>query len=218
MTLFQPGQLTAVGGTTGQPATVQTKHGRRPIGRLLLSIRGVKAEAPSQVVPIEQSQGDRSKKMLPNLPTSISYDGFMTRMTVRRRNFVRHTYPCRSSACTSARRLPTTSGARASPTRTRSSSTCRRCCLPRSMARCTSWLVCGCDRVWWVLSGAGERSDRIIVRASNANTVDEADALWIKGRNQTAVHHGNVGINTDVPTEALSVHGNIKCDVCAALS
>ena len=48
------------------------------------------------------------------------------------------------------------------------------------------------------------------MRASNANTVDEAESLWIKGRNQSAVHHGNVGINTDVPTEALSVHGNIR--------
>jgi hypothetical protein len=56
-----------------------------------------------------------------------------------------------------------------------------------------------------------ERSERIIVRAANANASDDAETLWIRGKNQSAVHHGNVGINTEAPSEALSVHGNVRC-------
>ena len=34
--------------------------------------------------------------------------------------------------------------------------------------------------------------------------------MWAKGKNGAISHQGNVGINTDMPSEALSVHGNIK--------
>ena len=54
-------------------------------------------------------------------------------------------------------------------------------------------------------------SQRIIVRASNAGQFDhEGDSKWIKGKNNSTVYHGNVGINIDAPSEALAVAGNIK--------
>ena len=78
-----PPQLTAFGNTTGQLATVQTKHGRRAVARVVLAIRGAKAEAAGVAVPIEQSQVDRSKKLLVNQAAAVGYDGYMSRMTVR---------------------------------------------------------------------------------------------------------------------------------------
>ncbi|EDQ92484.1 uncharacterized protein MONBRDRAFT_3104, partial [Monosiga brevicollis MX1] len=60
---------------------------------------------------------------------------------------------------------------------------------------------------------AVHHSGPIIVRASNPGQYDNEGAnQWRLGRGvaNSVVHHGNVGINTDKPTEALSVHGNIR--------
>ncbi|KAL5007198.1 hypothetical protein ScPMuIL_016004 [Solemya velum] len=57
----------------------------------------------------------------------------------------------------------------------------------------------------------GSESERIIVRASNPGQFDsDVEAVWSKSQNGDAVHHGKVGINTDHPEEALTVHGNIR--------
>lgn len=39
----------------------------------------------------------------------------------------------------------------------------------------------------------------------------ETPQVWQKGStNDTVVHHGRVGINTDNPEDALVVHGNLR--------
>jgi len=56
-------------------------------------------------------------------------------------------------------------------------------------------------------------SDRIIVRASNLNIFNETTQhsnQWSASSVPHSIHYnGNVGINTDAPTEALSVNGNV---------
>lgn len=56
-------------------------------------------------------------------------------------------------------------------------------------------------------------SQRVIVRASNPGQFEnEVDiGAWSRGKHQrSVVYHGSVGINTDTPSEALSVNGNIR--------
>jgi hypothetical protein len=56
-------------------------------------------------------------------------------------------------------------------------------------------------------------SERIIVRAANLNVFSENEAPlhWAVGAGpQSIIHFGHVGINTDNPTEALTVHGNVQ--------
>ncbi|KAG5886873.1 hypothetical protein JTB14_024730 [Gonioctena quinquepunctata] len=55
-------------------------------------------------------------------------------------------------------------------------------------------------------------SQKIIVRASNPGQFEsDVELCWQKGQTQdSVVHSGRVGINTDRPDESLVVHGNIK--------
>jgi len=56
-------------------------------------------------------------------------------------------------------------------------------------------------------------SERIIVRAANLNVFSENEAPlhWTVGTGpQSIIHFGHVGINTDSPTEALTVNGNVQ--------
>ena len=51
-----------------------------------------------------------------------------------------------------------------------------------------------------------------VLQASNPGQFDsDVDIPWAKGHTQDSVFHiGRVGINTDHPEEALTIHGNIK--------
>ena len=55
-------------------------------------------------------------------------------------------------------------------------------------------------------------SENIIVRASNPGQFEsETDTIWNKDCTTGAIYHsGNVAINTDKATEALTVNGNIQ--------
>ena len=50
------------------------------------------------------------------------------------------------------------------------------------------------------------------LQASNPGQFDnEVDVMWQKGHTGESVYHvGRVGINTDHPEEALTVHGNMR--------
>jgi len=56
-------------------------------------------------------------------------------------------------------------------------------------------------------------SERIIVRAANLNIFVESETpqQWVNAAEAKAISYlGRVGINTDAPTEALAVHGNVQ--------
>ncbi|KAJ3612025.1 hypothetical protein NHX12_020302, partial [Muraenolepis orangiensis] len=66
-------QVTVHVGVAGEPHYVATETGAQPISRFLVNVFGVKQEASSQQVTIEQSQADRSKRAFN--PTRISLPG-----------------------------------------------------------------------------------------------------------------------------------------------
>lgn len=176
-------QVTAHMLIPGEPRYVRTPEGVKKIDAFYLHFYGVKVESQSQVIKIEQSQSDRSKK--PFHPVRVDLIPNQTnKMTVGRLHFSETT-----------------------------SNNMRKKGRPNPDQRYFMLVVglhahCG-DNDYMV---AANSSERLIVRASNPGQFDnDVDVMWQKAQTPDGVYHvGRVGVNTDHPEEALTVHGNMR--------
>ncbi|XP_060135643.1 myelin regulatory factor-like protein isoform X1 [Zootoca vivipara] len=176
-------QITVYIRVVGHPKFVKTHFGLKPVEKFYLKTFGIKMEAPNQVITIEQSQPDRSKK--PFYPVHVDLPGDqVTKVTLARLHFSETT-----------------------------ANNMRKKGKPNSDQRyfmlVAGLYAVSQDQPYLV---AAHVSERIIVRASNPGQFEnDSDTLWQRGHvPETVVCHGRVGINTDAPDEALVVCGNMK--------
>ncbi|XP_039996821.1 myelin regulatory factor-like protein [Xiphias gladius] len=176
-------QVTIHIGVAAEPQYVRTPSGTQEVSHFEIKVFGVKLEAPSQQVTIEQSQPDRSKK--PFHPVRVSLPGGkITKVTLGRLHFSETT-----------------------------ANNMRKKGKPNPDQRYFQMVVglyAAVGEETFLLTALV--SERIIVRASNPGQFEmDGDALWQRGVVQDAVVcQGRVGINTDSPDEALVVCGNAK--------
>lgn len=167
----------------GIPKYVKTSEGAKKVDQFYLHFYGCKTESPTQVIKVEQSQSDRSKKafhpqVIELIPEQVS------KTTVGRLHFSETT-----------------------------SNNMRKKGKPNPDQRFFNLVVTLAahvgHEVFHVISHA---SERIIVRASNPGQFEnDLELTWQKGTTPESVYHaGRVGINTDRPDEPLVVHGNVK--------
>ncbi|XP_045578383.1 myelin regulatory factor-like protein isoform X2 [Salmo salar] len=176
-------QVTVHVGMAGDPLYVKTPNGPAPIDSFQVKVFGVKLEAQTHKVTIEQSQPDRSKK--PFLPVKVSLPGDrITRVTLGRLHFSETT-----------------------------ANNMRKKGKPNPDQRYFLMVVglyATVREESYLL--IAYMSERIIVRASNPGQFEnDSEVLWQRGQAPDAVVcQGRVGINTDTPDEALVVCGNAK--------
>ncbi|XP_055761571.1 myelin regulatory factor-like protein [Salvelinus fontinalis] len=176
-------QVTVHVGMSGDPLYVKTPIGAAPIESFHVKVFGVKLEAQTHKVTIEQSQPDRSKK--PFLPVKVSLPGDkITRVTLGRLHFSETT-----------------------------ANNMRKKGKPNPDQRYFLMVVglyATVREESYLLIAF--MSERIIVRASNPGQFEnDSEVLWQRGQAPDAVVcQGRVGINTDTPDEALVVCGNAK--------
>ncbi|XP_048241603.1 myelin regulatory factor-like isoform X1 [Haliotis rufescens] len=181
-------QVTVHIGSLADTKYVRTTEGVKKIESFHLHFHGIKMESASQVIKIEQSQSDRSKKSFYPVKVDVHSDQ-VTKVTVGRLHFSETT-----------------------------SNNMRKKGKPNPDQRYFMLVVAlqahSGDNSYLV---AASSSERIIVRhfslqASNPGQFDsDVDVLWSKGHTQDSVFHvGRVGVNTDHPDEAMTVHGNLK--------
>ncbi|KAI1882066.1 hypothetical protein AGOR_G00246860 [Albula goreensis] len=176
-------QVTVHIGMAGTPKYVRTPSGPKPIDSFYVKVFGVKFEAQSHLVTIEQSQSDRTKK--PFLPVKVSLPGDkVTKVTLGRLHFSETTannMRKKGKPNPDQRYFMLGVGLYAS-------------------VKDESFLL------------VAHVSEKIIVRASNPGQFEnDSEALWQRGQAaDTVVCQGRVGINTEAPDEALVVCGNAK--------
>ncbi|XP_023275464.1 myelin regulatory factor-like protein [Seriola lalandi dorsalis] len=176
-------QVTIHIGVAAEPQYVRTPSGSQQVDHFLIKVFGIKLEAPSHQVTIEQSQPDRSKK--PFHPVRVNLpSGKITKVTLGRLHFGETT-----------------------------ANNMRKKGKPNPDQRYFQMVVglyAAVGEDTFLLTALV--SERIIVRASNPGQFEtDGDPLWQRGGVQDAVVcQGRVGINTDSPDEALVVCGNAK--------
>jgi hypothetical protein len=166
------------------PVSVVTPGGTEALRSLVVDVYGMRVEVPHTRVAIEQSLPDRSKRDFEPIPAQVA-SGNSKKTKVARLHFSETT-----------------------------ANNMRKRGKPNPEQRyfvlvCGLYAVTASDMRHEV---ARVRSQRIIVRASNPGQYEsETELQWRSGANEnTIVFDGNVGINTESPTEALAVHGNIR--------
>ncbi|KAM5287883.1 myelin regulatory factor-like protein [Ctenodactylus gundi] len=167
----------------GSPKFVKTQMGLKQIDTFYLKAFGIKVEATNQIIAIEQSQADRSKKIFNPVKIDLLSDQ-VTKVTLGRLHFSETT-----------------------------ANNMRKKGKPNPDQRYFKLVVglyAANQDQFYLLSA--HVSERIIVRASNPGQFEnDSDALWQRGQVlESVVCHGRVGINTDAPDEALVVCGNVK--------
>ncbi|XP_067420132.1 myelin regulatory factor-like protein [Emydura macquarii macquarii] len=176
-------QITVHIRVVGNPKYVKTQMGLKSIEQFYLKAFGIKADAPNQIIAIEQSQSDRSKKSFNPVKLDLPGDQ-VTKVTLGRLHFSETT-----------------------------ANNMRKKGKPNPDQRYFMLVVglyaVSQDQSYLL---SAQVSERIIVRASNPGQFEnDSDALWQRGHvPETIVCHGRVGINTDAPDEALVVCGNVK--------
>ncbi|XP_045144813.1 myelin regulatory factor-like protein [Echinops telfairi] len=167
----------------GSPKFVKTQMGLTPIEMFYLKAFGIKVEATNQIIAIEQSQADRSKKIFNPVKIDPLADQ-VTTVTLGRLHFSETT-----------------------------ANNMRKKGKPNPDQRYFMLVVglyAANQDQFYLLSA--HISERIIVRASNPGQFEnDSDALWQRGQiPESVVCRGRVGINTEAPDEALVVCGNAK--------
>uniref|UniRef100_A0A3Q3J688 Myelin regulatory factor like n=1 Tax=Monopterus albus TaxID=43700 RepID=A0A3Q3J688_MONAL len=176
-------QVTVHIGVASEPQCIRTASGPQQVDYFLIKVFGIKLEAPSHQVTIEQSQPDRSKK--PFHPVRVSLPGGkVTKVTLGRLHFSETT-----------------------------ANNMRKKGKPNPDQRYFQMVVglyAAVKEETLLLTALV--SERVIVRASNPGQFEmDGDTLWQRGAvHDTVVCSGRVGINTDCPDEALVVCGNAK--------
>ncbi|KAG7218918.1 hypothetical protein INR49_019418 [Caranx melampygus] len=176
-------QVTVHIGVAAEPQCVRTPSGTQEVDHFQIKVFGVKLDAPSHQVTIEQSQPDRSKK--PFHPVRVNLPGGkITKVTLGRLHFSETT-----------------------------ANNMRKKGKPNPDQRYFQLVVglyAAVGEETFLLTALV--SERIIVRASNPGQFEtDGDTMWQRGTVQdSVVCQGRVGINTDSPDEALVVCGNAK--------
>ncbi|XP_068760591.1 myelin regulatory factor-like [Montipora capricornis] len=165
------------------PKFVKGENELRHIEKFCLHLYGVKMESQASKIGVEQSQADRSKRHYQPLQFHISPKA-QAKITVGRLHFSETT-------ANNMRKK-----GKPNPDQ-------RYFLLVVAVYAHTKnkeFLVCG------------NVSERIIVRASNPGQFEnDMEVVWSRGQTTDSVFRmGRVGVNTDKPEEALSVHGNLK--------
>ncbi|XP_045132045.1 myelin regulatory factor-like protein isoform X1 [Portunus trituberculatus] len=176
-------QVTVHVQASGDPTFVRSPDGLKKVDRFLVHFFGVKTESPSQIIRVEQSQSDRSKKAFH--PVQVDLKSEQTnKITVGRLHFSETT-----------------------------SNNMRKKGKPNPDQRYFYLVValkahCG-DQAYTI---AAHASEKIIVRASNPGQFEsDVEYTFQRGSYPESIYHmGRVGINTDRPDEALVIHGNLK--------
>jgi hypothetical protein len=182
-------QMTVTMDMLDQPRFAQLVPGRmlQPIQEVFLCVHGIKAEANTTAIPIEQAQVDRSKCILQPIRVKLT-EGTHSKVTLARLHFSETT-----------------------------ANNMRKRGKPNPEQRFFNLVisvVANLEGTNVTLSSVKSRD--IIVRASNlgqfpGEDADGGDAQWTKAQGPKAIaHFGAVGINTKTPGEALSVHGNVQ--------
>ncbi|XP_045602006.1 myelin regulatory factor-like protein isoform X5 [Procambarus clarkii] len=176
-------QVTVHVQASGEPVFVKSPDGLQKVDRFYVHFFGVKTESPSQMIRVEQSQSDRSKKAFHPVPVDLKNDQ-MSKITVGRLHFSETT-----------------------------SNNMRKKGKPNPDQRYFYLVValkahCG-DNAYPI---AAHASEKIIVRASNPGQFEsDVEYTFQRGTYPESIYHmGRVGINTDRPDEALVIHGNLK--------
>nr|XP_003475972.2 myelin regulatory factor-like protein [Cavia porcellus] len=167
----------------GSPKFVETQMGLKPVEMFYLKAFGIKVEATNQIIAIEQSQADRSKRIFSPVKIDLLADQ-VTKVTLGRLHFSETT-----------------------------ANNMRKKGKPNPDQRYFKLVVglyAAHQDQFYMLSA--HVSERIIVRASNPGQFEnDNDVLWQRGQvPESVVCHGRIGINTDTPDEALVVCGNMK--------
>ncbi|CAH3183657.1 unnamed protein product, partial [Porites evermanni] len=155
----------------------------RRIEKFCLHLYGIKMESQASRIGVEQSQADRSKRHYEPLQFHISPNE-QAKITVGRLHFSETT-----------------------------ANNMRKKGKPNPDQRYFLLVVAvyahSKNKEYLVCANV---SERIIVRASNPGQFEnDMEVIWSRGQTTDSVFRmGRVGINTDKPEEALSVHGNLK--------
>jgi hypothetical protein len=178
-------QVTVVFSMPGSPKYINTPGGTKPFDMMQIVIHGLKLESQSSIIKVEQSQTDRSKKPYTPVSVSIPEDGSASKITVGRLHFSETTannMRKKGKPNTDQRYFSLVVGLHAQTS--------------DGESHCVSAVM----------------SERIIVRASNPGQFEnDPEQSWKPGlQSDTVFHTGRVGINTEKPDEALSVHGNVR--------
>ncbi|XP_066490624.1 myelin regulatory factor-like protein [Tiliqua scincoides] len=176
-------QITIYIRVVGNPTFVKTQLGLKPVEKFYLKPFGIKMEAPNQIITIEQSQSDRSRK--PFYPVELALPGDqVTKVTLARLHFSETT-------ANNMRKK-----GKPNPDQ-------------RYFMLVTGLYAVSQDQFYLVIAHV---SEKIIVRASNPGQFEnDSDMLWHRGLvPEATICHGRVGINTETPDEALVVCGNMK--------
>ncbi|XP_062989962.1 myelin regulatory factor-like protein [Elgaria multicarinata webbii] len=176
-------QITVYIRVVGSPKFVKTHLGLKPVEMFYLKVFGIKMEAPNQVIVIEQSQSNRSKKLFSPVKVDLLGDQ-VTKVTMVRLHFSETT-----------------------------ANNMRKKGKPNPDQRyfmLVAGLYAFCQDQSYLV--AAHISEKIVVRASNPGQFEnDSDMFWLRGPVPgTTICHGRVGINTDKPDEALVVCGNMK--------
>ncbi|XP_046730166.1 myelin regulatory factor-like protein isoform X2 [Silurus meridionalis] len=176
-------QVTINIGMAGDPKYVKTPAGPMLVDGFQVKVFGIKLEAQTHHITIEQSQSDRSKKSF--LPVQVNLPGNkITKITLGRLHFGETT-----------------------------ANNMRKKGKPNPDQRYFLMVVglyaTVKEKSYLLVANV---SERIIVRASNPGQFEnDSDVSWLKGQTpDSVVCQGLVGINTDAPDEALVVCGNAK--------
>jgi len=176
-------QITCHVQQSGEPYYVKSAEGPKKVDNFYLHFFGVKAEAATQMIRVEQSQSDRSKKPFHPVLLELQQDQ-VSKITVGRLHFNETT-----------------------------ANNMRKKGKPNPDQRFFNLVVslqAHCAETTYTI--VAHSSERIIVRASNPGMFEnEVEQNWQRGTTADSIFHaGRVGINTDRPDEAFVVHGNIK--------
>ncbi|XP_048355134.1 myelin regulatory factor-like protein [Sphaerodactylus townsendi] len=176
-------QITVYICVAGDPKFVKTNLGLKPIESFYLKAFGIKMEAPNQVIVVEQSQSDRTKRPFYLFKVDLPEDQ-VTKVTLARLHFSETT-----------------------------GNNMRKKGKPNPDQRyfklVAGLYAVSQDQSHLVIAHV---SEKIIVRASNPGQFEnDNDLLWQQGHvPDSVVCHGRVGINSETPDEALVVCGNMK--------
>ncbi|XP_054844889.1 myelin regulatory factor-like protein [Eublepharis macularius] len=176
-------QITVCIRVVGNPKFVKTSLGLKPVESFYLKAFGIQMEAPNQVIVIEQSQSDRTKRPFYPFKVDLPEDQ-VTKVTLARLHFSETT-----------------------------ANNMRKKGKPNPDQRyfkLVAGLYAVSQEQFYLVTA--HVSEKIIVRASNPGQFEnDSDLLWQRGHvPDSVICHGRVGINTDAPDEALVVGGNMK--------
>ncbi|XP_065911329.1 myelin regulatory factor-like isoform X2 [Dysidea avara] len=178
-------QVTVTCQVDGTPRFIKMKDGGlQPIKRFILDLHGIKLESEMSIILLDQSLVDRSKKKLCDIEIELTCDVSVCK-TIGRLHFSETTqFNMRKKG------------------------------KPNPDQKYFSLVVA---LIAHTANGAtypvvAHVSERIIVRASNPGTFDnDTDMLWGRAASANSIcYMGKVGINTEKPLVALSVHGSVQ--------